>query len=169
MAWARLGDQVQRQFRGMRQKIRDIDLHNIGRFIGKAGDNPYELAWRRLEKLADTVTLGHVGPAREYLLKKTRDDIQRQHRRYGNNAAHKIIKEGATRLADIDNLTDDEVLARFQVEREKLAQKRNEHMSLAQKALDLHFKDGVDGDATPIDYRALADAIGCFRVGLLSW
>ncbi len=152
MAWARLGDQVQRQFRGMRQKIRDIDLHNIGRFIGKSGDNPYELAWRRLEKLADTVTLDHVGPAREYLLKKTRDDIQRQHRRYGNDVAHKIITEGATKLASIDNLTDEEVLARFQVEREKLAQKRNEHMSLAQKALDLHFKDGVDGDATPIDW-----------------
>lgn len=83
MAWARLGDQVQRQFRGMRQKIRGIDLHNIGRFIGKSGDNPYELEWRRLEKLADTVTLDHVDPAREYLLKKTRDDIQRQHRRYG--------------------------------------------------------------------------------------
>lgn len=152
MAWARLGDQVQRQFRGMRQKIRGIDLHNIGRFIGKAGDNPYDVEWRRIEKLADTVTLDHVGPAREYLLEKTRDDIQRQHRRYGNDAAHKIITEGAAKLASIDSLTNDEVLARFQAEREKLAQKRNEHMSLAQKALDLHFKDGVDGDATPIDW-----------------
>ena len=152
MAWARLGDQVQRQFRGMRQKIIGIDLHNIGRFIGKSGDNPYEREWRKVEKIANRVSPDNVDPAREYLLEKARNDIQRQHRRYGNDAAHKIITEGAAKLAGIDSLTDDEVLARFQAEREELAQKRNEHMSLAQKALDLHFKDGVDGDATPIDW-----------------
>jgi len=93
MAWARLGDQVQRQFRGMRQKIIGIDLHNIGRFIGKSGDNPYEREWRKVEKIANRVSPDNVDPAREYLLEKARNDIQRQHRRYGNDAAHKIIRK----------------------------------------------------------------------------
>ncbi len=37
VAWAQLGYGVQRQLRGMRQKIMSSDLHNIERFIGKSG------------------------------------------------------------------------------------------------------------------------------------
>lgn len=37
VAWAQLGYGVQRQLRGMRQRIMNSDLHNIGRFIGKSG------------------------------------------------------------------------------------------------------------------------------------
>ncbi len=48
IAWARLGEPVQRQLRGMRQKIRGVDLHNIGRFIGKAGDDQYGRELRKI-------------------------------------------------------------------------------------------------------------------------
>ena len=37
VAWAQLGSEVQKQLRGMRQKIMGSDLHNIERFIGKSG------------------------------------------------------------------------------------------------------------------------------------
>lgn len=39
VAWSRLGERIKKQFRGMRQKIQDTELYNIGRFIGKSGDN----------------------------------------------------------------------------------------------------------------------------------
>lgn len=42
VAWARLGEGVQRQLRGMRQRINAVDLHNTKRFIGKSGNNRYE-------------------------------------------------------------------------------------------------------------------------------
>lgn len=48
VAWAKLGDSVKKQFRGMRQKIQGVDLHNIGRFIGKSGDTRYDAERGRL-------------------------------------------------------------------------------------------------------------------------
>lgn len=47
-AWARLGDRVKAQLRGMRRKIQGIDLHNIERFIGKAGDGKYSSERKRV-------------------------------------------------------------------------------------------------------------------------
>ena len=50
VAWARLGDEgVKARLRGMRQKIRDSDLHNIERFIGKSGPNKYAKEKKGLE------------------------------------------------------------------------------------------------------------------------
>ena len=37
VAWVQLGQQVRAQLRGMRRKIDGVDLHNIGRFLGKSG------------------------------------------------------------------------------------------------------------------------------------
>lgn len=48
VAWARLGEGVKRQLRGMRRKIQGIDLHNIDRFIGKSGDGSYDQERKRL-------------------------------------------------------------------------------------------------------------------------
>jgi hypothetical protein len=49
VAWARLGDErVKAQMRGMRQKIQETNLHNIGRFIGKSGFNKYDPERRKL-------------------------------------------------------------------------------------------------------------------------
>lgn len=39
VAWAQLGYPVKAQLRGMRQKIYGVDLHNIGRFLGRSGLN----------------------------------------------------------------------------------------------------------------------------------
>ncbi|MAF25858.1 hypothetical protein CL634_09835, partial [bacterium] len=48
VAWARLGDGVKRQLRGMRQKIQGVDLHNIERFIGKSGESKYNPERKKL-------------------------------------------------------------------------------------------------------------------------
>jgi hypothetical protein len=48
VAWARLGDPVKKQLRGMRQKIQGVDLHNIERFIGKSGESKYNPERKRL-------------------------------------------------------------------------------------------------------------------------
>ena len=145
MAWAQLGDQVQRQFRGMRQKIMGVDMHNIGRFIGKSGDNPYEKDWRKIEEFAGAVSPDNVGPAKEYLFTRAHAQIRRQHRLRGNDEAGAIIMEGASNITEVNSLTDDEVLARFHEIRDSLEARRNGHMSLAQKALYLHFQDAPQG------------------------
>lgn len=47
LAWAQLGERVQAQLRGMRQKIKGIDLHRIERFIGKSGTSEKLQSYRR--------------------------------------------------------------------------------------------------------------------------
>lgn len=62
VAWAQLGQPVRAQFRGMRQKIEGVDLHNIGRFLGRSGLNSvrssYQLEKNRL--LADVQNLAEL-------------------------------------------------------------------------------------------------------------
>ncbi len=50
VVWSRLGSQVQRQLKGMRNKIMGIKLHGISRFIGKSGDTEYYLKRQELKK-----------------------------------------------------------------------------------------------------------------------
>ena len=62
VAWAQLGQPVRAQLRGMRQKIEGVDLHNIGRFLGRSGLNSvrssYESEKSRL--LADVQNLAEL-------------------------------------------------------------------------------------------------------------
>ena len=50
VAWARLGESVQRQLRGMRHRIGDVNLRNIGRFIGRSGDSRYQREAQTLKR-----------------------------------------------------------------------------------------------------------------------
>lgn len=152
LAWAQLGEQIQRQLRGMRQKIMGIDLHNIGRFIGKSGDNPYEQERRRIEEISGSVSPDHVGPARDYFLSRAQKEIERQYKRLGKEAATTILLQGSANIDTIRQMSDEEILVRFSDERLKLEQKRNKHMSLAQKALVLHFTDRPENGESPIDW-----------------
>lgn len=47
LAWAQLGEGVQAQLRGMRQKIQNIDLGGIERFVGKSGTSEKLQSYRR--------------------------------------------------------------------------------------------------------------------------
>ncbi len=142
MAWACLGDQAQRQLRGMRRKIHDVDLHNIGRFIGKSGDNPYEDKWRNIEDYADAVNGGGgANEAREYFASLAKQQIEDMHSILGNDAAEHIIRDGSQKFADIESLSDEEVLERFNQEHETLKRKRTAKMSLLSKAVELRFAE----------------------------
>lgn len=152
LAWAQLGEQVQRQLRGMRQKIMGVDLHNIGRFIGKSGDNPYEKEWRRIERFASRISPDNVSSAREYFLLLAQKKIERQHKTLGNEAATTVLLEGSANIGAINQMSDEEILTRFSEERSKLEQKRNSRMSLAQKALTLHFTDSPENGESLIDW-----------------
>ena len=152
LAWAQLGEQTQRQLRGMRQKIMGVDLHNIGRFIGKSGDNPYEKEWRRIEQFAGSVSPDDVSSAREYFLLLAQKQIERQHKTLGNEAATVIILEGSASIDAINQMSDEAILSRFSKERSRLEQKRNSRMSLAQKALILRFTDKPENDESLIDW-----------------
>lgn len=143
LAWAQLGEQAQRQFRGMRRKLRGVDLHNIGRFIGKSGDNPYEKEWRK----ADKVNPADVQAVRSFYEDRARRESVAS---FGSGthdpATH--IQNLAAQLADIGRRPSEELLADFSHERDRLQAKRGAHASLAQKATYLHFIDRPeDGDA----------------------
>lgn len=152
LAWAQLGEQTQRQLRGMRQKIIGVDLHNIGRFIGKSGDNPYEKEWRRIEQFAGSVSPDAPSSAREYFLLLAHKEIEKQHKTLGNEAAATIITNGSASIDAINQMSDEEILTRFSEERSRLEQKRNSRMSLAQKALILHFADKPEDGESLIDW-----------------
>ncbi len=162
LAWAQLGEQAQRQLRGMRQKIKGVELHNIGRFIGKSGDNPYEKEWRRIEQFAGSVSPDDASSAREYFLLLAQKEIEKQHKLLGNEAATTIITQGSARIDAVNQMSDEEVLARFSEEQSRLEQKRNSRMSLAQKALILHFAD------KPEDSEGLIDWINNAPFGLIN-
>lgn len=152
LAWAQLGEQTQWQLRGMRQKIMGVDLHNIGRFIGKSGDNPYEKEWRRIEQFAGSVSPDDVSSARGYFLLLAQKQIERQHKTLGNEAATAIILEGSASIDAINQMSDEAILTRFSEERSRLEQKRNSRMSLAQKALILHFTYRPENGESLIDW-----------------
>lgn len=152
LAWAQLGEQAQRQLRGMRQKISGVDLHNIGRFIGKSGDNSYEKEWRRIEQFADSVSPDDTSSARKYFLLLAQKKIEKQHKLLGNEAAAAIITQGSASIDAVNQMNDEEVLARFSEEQSRLEQKRNSRMSLAQKALILHFTDRPENGEPLVDW-----------------
>ncbi len=107
IVWARLGKQVQGQLRGMRRKIRGSDFHNLKRFIGRSGDNPY---------------FGQM-----------------------NN-----LRKQMTLLEESENESDRQKLLALQNQEQALLPAYERGKSLAQLALDLHFRfTGTDDNHKP--------------------
>lgn len=127
LAWAQLGSDVQRQLRGMRRRIMGVDLSNIGRFIGKSGNNRYRPAWRQVDAMAKLASPDNPGPARDYLARTQPE-------------------------ATIDHLDDAAVLERFTAVHDQLKGKYERGMSLAEKALALHFRYDSHEEASPVDW-----------------
>lgn len=82
VAWAQLGYGVQRQLRGMRQKIMGSDLHNIERFIGKSGyshkSGSFESERSRLSKRIDYINGLFDDDKQEFLAKENALEIKKQ-------------------------------------------------------------------------------------------
>lgn len=81
IAWARLGDpSVKKQIRGMRVKIQDSDLRNIGRFIGKSGINRYQGEHKRLFGQLKILREGDENAKQGITMRENAFAIQKQER-----------------------------------------------------------------------------------------
>lgn len=180
IAWTRLGPQVKGQLRGMRQKISDIKLHNIGRFIGKSGVDKYDQEERRLGKQIKQLKIGYDPlNTKEKLTEKENDfalfrlqdwyerELERlQHRYFKRTEAikkeelpedekklrldsinigygseiTKLQAEHETQSARLQSRTPEELLADLEQREVVVAQRHEKRKSLAQKAIDLHFR-----------------------------
>ncbi|MFC1787737.1 GNAT family N-acetyltransferase [Patescibacteria group bacterium] len=80
IAWARLGSTVQRQLRGMRQKIEDVNLENIGRFIGKSGDSRFDQELRDIKwQISHFDDLAEDGGG-AFLEKQNNEELEKQNK-----------------------------------------------------------------------------------------
>lgn len=163
LAWAQLDDQVRTRLKGMRRKVRGINLQNIGRFIGKSGDNPYEADWQTIEECAGSVSPDNVEPARDYfrakIAKRTAAAWKRDPAKQDLQGS---IRDEMAELIALAGQSDEAVLERFHAERVRVRAKREKHMSLAHKALDLYFMSG-QGEGGAVDW------INTAPVGLINW
>jgi hypothetical protein len=81
IAWARLGDpSVKKQIRGMRVKIQESDLRNIGRFIGKSGINRYDGEHKRLFGQLKLLREGDENAKQEFTTRENNFATQKQER-----------------------------------------------------------------------------------------
>lgn len=81
IAWARLGDpNIKKQIRGMRVKIQESDLRNIGRFIGKSGVNRYDGEHKRLFGQIKFLREGDESTKQEFTAKENNFAVQKQER-----------------------------------------------------------------------------------------
>jgi hypothetical protein len=111
VAWAQLGEGVQRQLRGMRQKIQDVDLHNIKRFIGKSGDNRFERELKAIQRDLDLMQDESAGPEiRDAVLaKNTSHDLSTLRRRSAQDEQRLVsARERSLRQIEKLNLPADE-------------------------------------------------------------
>jgi predicted GNAT family acetyltransferase len=119
-AWAQLGEQVKSQLKGMRHKLQGMSLYNIGRFIGKSGDNPYKPKWLKLkfELKRNQIRFDEIGRQldefEEFLQIKSRD------------AEHEYIHDRKRELAAIEDRVqwvedlDEDIKQKLKEERESL-------------------------------------------------
>ena len=94
IAWARLGEPVQKQLRGMRQKIQGVDLHNIGRFIGKAGDDKYGRELRKIHWELEHVPSDPTERTEWTLIRNDHDlsNIEKQYQRQKDAITSRLLK-----------------------------------------------------------------------------
>ena len=174
VAWAQLGSEVQKQLRGMRQKIMGSDLHNIERFIGKSGysqkrgsmqaersrlsnrlnyinglpddakqeflnkENAFEIKkqeeWREKE-------IARIGHKYEMLIGKTRSEERRAiYASRQEEEIQKVISDTSERIEYFEHRPLDGLLSDIDKRRELLTRRIEKRKSLAEKAIDLHFR-----------------------------
>lgn len=82
VVWVQLGYPVKAQLRGMRQKIDRVDLHNIGRFLGKSGYSgkrgSFESERSRLNNRVEYINGLTDDGKQEFLAKENAFEIKKQ-------------------------------------------------------------------------------------------
>ena len=176
VAWAQLGYGVQRQLRGMRQKIMNSDLHNIERFIGKSGysykrgsfesersrlsdridyidglsddgkqeflakENAFEIKkqeeWREKE-------VERINHKYEKLISKTRSEERRAtYASRQEEEIQRVMADTSGRIEYFESRTLDGLFSDINERRGLLSRRIEKRKSLAEKAIELHFKLG---------------------------
>ena len=208
IAWARLGDpSIKKQLRGMRVKIQESDLRNIGRFIGKSGTNRYDAEHKRLFGQLKFLKEGYdEEKKREFTERENTFAIQKQERWLAqeterlnkkfekskaeieklelpdeerelqlqtleeNHSASltRIQEDVETQVARFKQRTTEQLMVDLE-ERQGVVNARFEkRKSLAQKALDLHFRinhAGADYGSKPLS--GLVDWINYAPLGTI--
>lgn len=182
VAWAQLGYGVQRQLRGMRQRIMNSNLHNIDRFIGKSGcsqkcssfksersrlgnrvkyinglsedgkqeflakENAFEIKkqeeWRKEE-------VERIKHKYEKLISKTRNEERRAtYASRQEEEIQKVVADTSERIEYFESRALDGLFSDINERRELLSHRIEKRKSLAEKAIELHFKlgDGCKGE-----------------------
>lgn len=182
VAWAQLGYGVQRQLRGMRQRIMNSNLHNIGRFIGKSGcsqkcssfksersrlgnrvkyinglsedgkqeflakENAFEIKkqeeWRKEE-------VERIKHKYEKLISKTRNEERRAtYASRQEEEIQRVVADTSERIEYFESRALDGLFSDINERRELLSHRIEKRKSLAEKAIELHFKlgDGYKGE-----------------------
>lgn len=174
VAWTQLGYGVQRQLRGMRQRIMTSDLHNIERFIGKSGypykrgsfesersrlsnrveyidglsddgkqeflakENAFEIKkqeeWREKE-------VERIKHKYEKLISKTRNEERRAtYASRQEEEIQRVMADTSGRIEYFEGRTLDGLFSDINERRELLSRRIEKRKSLAEKAIELHFK-----------------------------
>lgn len=182
VAWAQLGYGVQRQLRGMRQRIMNSNLHNIDRFIGKSGcsqkcssfksersrlgnrvkyinglsedgkqeflakENAFEIKkqeeWRKEE-------IERIKHKYEKLISKTRNEERRAtYASRQEEEIQRVVADTSERIEYFESRALDGLFSDINERRELLSHRIEKRKSLAEKAIELHFKlgDGCKGE-----------------------
>lgn len=182
VAWAQLGYGVQRQLRGMRQRIMNSNLHNIDRFIGKSGcsqkcssfksersrlgnrvkyinglsedgkqeflakENAFEIKkqeeWRKEE-------VERIKHKYEKLISKTRNEERRAtYASRQEEEIQRVVADTSERIEYFESRALDGLFSDINERRELLSHRIEKRKSLAEKAIELHFKlgDGCKGE-----------------------
>ncbi len=182
VAWAQLGYGVQRQLRGMRQRIMGSNLHNIDRFIGKSGcsqkcssfksersrlgnrvkyinglsedgkqeflakENAFEIKkqeeWRKEE-------VERIKHKYEKLISKTRNEERRAtYASRQEEEIQRVVADTSERIEYFESRALDGLFSDINERRELLSHRIEKRKSLAEKAIELHFKlgDGCKGE-----------------------
>lgn len=116
IAWARLGEGVKKQLRGMRQKIQSVDLHNIERFIGKSGIDKYDPERKRLFGQLKFLKEGYdQDKKQEFTTKENQFAVQKQERWQEQEIERLTTKlEKQKREIAAANLPEDEALLQLE-------------------------------------------------------
>ena len=169
VAWAQLGDGVKSQLDGMRSKIMGVDLHNIGRFIGKSGTSKKLRSYRgelrgiewSLESLStnpnETVSSLNsqelqkqeryrareevrIGCKYDKLIERTRSEERRaEYERRRQAELFALQTDCAEKRAYFEQRTPEQAISDLETRKSVVERRIEKRKSLAEKAIDLHF------------------------------
>jgi hypothetical protein len=136
IAWTRLGEQVKKQLRGMRQKIQSVDLHNIERFIGKSGVDKYDSERKRLYGQIKFLKEGNDQEKKqEFTTRENNFAIQKQERwlERENERLNNKLKKSKKEIEEAQLPEDEAVLQLKNVEDRHFEEMRDNHLEVQEK------------------------------------